>query len=917
MKYVGRGIPFPSPSSGLRAQQPAGVLRHTKTRFAWMLASSLAVMLAVPHSAAAQLCAQGWQEIAVVLSGDGVGSLSNYMITTAVPNAAGCDLTTNTVLSISLPGDTNAGTITSGFLDGSPVSFLTKTGQTVTFTSPVGVAPNQAVIIELDGVTNPTSPGSVTLSMAATPTMLGAIALTTSDPYTVSLPTPTPTRTPTFTNTSTPTNTATATNTPIATDTPTRTHTPTSTSTATFTNTLPPTSTPTPTQPPCVAPAPANPCIPGGGLKGTDCNMEWVTTPVPPLLRSGIPRRRLVCIEGDPSCDFDPTPNDGNCLFHVRLCFNNQDPRLSSCVPSSIVALEVKSPNPNRLRDSADSANLATLSSAFSGPDSTPNDCTGPLNIQVPLRHLLSGKFGARTKTLRVQVTAATGQVDTDSLRVRCLPNNGIVFPTPTAAGPTNTPVDTPTVTGTPTDTPTPGPSATPTITGTATNTSPPTDTPTVTPTPSITPTPTVTPTFPPAVCGDGIVVPPTEECDDGGTCVGGSNAGTHCTAESDCVGNGVCEGGVDVARGCASDADCAGAGGHCVHCKAFGGDGCAANCTLEQSVVFNLVPGSCATNSCTDGTSYALVHFTLGGSNISLPLPLSGQQVLTMGAPRNNEIPYVVKAASVKFPALKVSTLGCACVRGVAAKTCGGVIQEVDGSQFTDCTPQFVAGTCSVNTGTVCHLDSDCPSGQTCVVHTCDGKNPCTYVHGPGNSSTGTIGCSSLDGITLSYTQDAGGTPDPPPPTPPPGSGPPIIVLSDTGGPGSAVVINSAAIGQTTNGNNTNKCVLSPVPPATNCAGTDFGPDCKYCTDDDPQSARGAAQTLPVVTGTATAEIFNSGSPGANRGPYSTTGHVFSCSAVTAPTPSVTGAAVANAFTALNQPSTGDTVVTSVQVGQ
>src|SRR5690242_6851662 len=42
------------------------------------------------------------------------------------------------------------------------------------------------------------------------------------------------------------------------------------------------------------------------------------------------------------------------------------------------------------------------------------------------------------------------------------------------------------------------------------------------------------------ARCGDGIVQSAIgEECDDGGTCVGGANAGTHCTAESDCLGNG------------------------------------------------------------------------------------------------------------------------------------------------------------------------------------------------------------------------------------------------------------------------------------------------------------------------------------------------------------------------------------------
>src|SRR5262249_18638339 len=38
--------------------------------------------------------------------------------------------------------------------------------------------------------------------------------------------------------------------------------------------------------------------------------------------------------------------------------------------------------------------------------------------------------------------------------------------------------------------------------------------------------------TPPPSGCGNG-VVEAGEDCDNGGTCIGGTNAGTHCTAES------------------------------------------------------------------------------------------------------------------------------------------------------------------------------------------------------------------------------------------------------------------------------------------------------------------------------------------------------------------------------------------------
>ena len=92
------------------------------------------------------------------------------------------------------------------------------------------------------------------------------------------------------------------------------------------------------------------------------------------------------------------------------------------------------------------------------------------------------------------------------------------------------------------------------------------------------------------ALCGNG-QIDPGEECDDGGTCIGGTNAGTACTADGQCEGEGVCVGGPKELTACASDAACT--GGKCVKCKTFGGDGCAANCTQEFGVPFTFVPGT------------------------------------------------------------------------------------------------------------------------------------------------------------------------------------------------------------------------------------------------------------------------------------------------------------------------------------
>src|SRR5262249_48856689 len=109
------------------------------TRRVALAVTCLAVLLTARGTAPAQVCAQGWQNITVSLNGDAIGALGTYTISTAVPNASGCDLTTSTVITIGFPGDTNAASISNGTLNGNPISFVTQMGQTVTFMSPIAV----------------------------------------------------------------------------------------------------------------------------------------------------------------------------------------------------------------------------------------------------------------------------------------------------------------------------------------------------------------------------------------------------------------------------------------------------------------------------------------------------------------------------------------------------------------------------------------------------------------------------------------------------------------------------------------------------------------------------------------------------------------------------------------------------------
>ena len=72
-------------------------------------------------------------------------------------------------------------------------------------------------------------------------------------------------------------------------------------------------------------------------------------------------------------------------------------------------------------------------------------------------------------------------------------------------------------------------------------------------------------------VCGDGHT-DSGEECDDGGICIGGDNAGTPCTSDATCQGQGSCFDGPNASRACNGNSDCPGS--TCVHCRPFGGDG-------------------------------------------------------------------------------------------------------------------------------------------------------------------------------------------------------------------------------------------------------------------------------------------------------------------------------------------------------
>ncbi|MBI3783072.1 MAG: hypothetical protein HY270_06705 [Deltaproteobacteria bacterium] len=249
----------------------------------------------------------------------------------------------------------------------------------------------------------------------------------------------------------------------------------------------------------------------------------------------------------------------------------------------------------------------------------------------------------------------------------------------------------TPSVEPTPTAT-VPVPTATPTntvpgATSTPTNTASPTLTPTITDTPTVTNTPTITNTPGANVCGGtsvaasnccNNVVDAGEQCDDGGTCVGGGNGGNPCTDNSNCPSG---------------------------ECRAFGGDGCAANCTNETSIHFAFTGATCW-GGAKDGQVCHGNRFCVGGA-------------------------YVGKACGATTdcgPAANRGVCTSECTTGTDGSECLGAGTCITGNVGTAC-PANPSAVVPPSTQSICqggskpHIpctsNTDCTGGGTCV-------NPC-----------------------------------------------------------------------------------------------------------------------------------------------------------------------------------------------
>lgn len=303
--------------------------------------------------------------------------------------------------------------------------------------------------------------------------------------------------------------------------------------------------------------------------------------------------------------------------------------------------------------------------------------------------------------------------------------------------------------------------------------------------------------------CGDGQVTCD-EVCDVGGVCVGGALSGMPCNSEAACgiEEPGRCEGGLLAFHQCLSDDDCG--GGACRRCVMHGGQmvpggTCAADCSLETALPLHWRAGVIEGGQLSSGSG-AVIH---GVGEAPVPVAFGGSSVLRVGAAAAGGVrPLTIRAEDVVFPPTLVSTLGCACLRGIAARTCGGVLTLLDGTAANDCTPGFSPG------------DSVCGGGT---------QPPCTFVHGAGNAASGIVGCDGLAPIDVVATLQL----------PEQGSS---VSFEGDGAPGSALLLHHLAIA------------------------VKEGPCDGFCSAADPQSERGLVRPQFFTTGNASGEVFDSG---------------------------------------------------------
>jgi outer membrane protein assembly factor BamB len=158
--------------------------------------------------------------------------------------------------------------------------------------------------------------------------------------------------------------------------------------------------------------------VKGGGNASSDCHVELASDSV--RLNSPIPKpdapkpgKKVVCFDGDASCDLDGVANN-ECEFDVDLCLYNDDPSLADCDPATVTSVTIGG-------DTEDFPGLLALQTAVTAitPAST-STCTTGQSVIVPLKGpSSSGEYKASKFGFKAE---SAGGEDSDKYSFVCAP---------------------------------------------------------------------------------------------------------------------------------------------------------------------------------------------------------------------------------------------------------------------------------------------------------------------------------------------------------------------------------------------------------------------------------------------------------------------------------------------------------------
>ncbi len=171
-----------------------------------------------------------------------------------------------------------------------------------------------------------------------------------------------------------------------------------------------------------VAASAAAAVVGGGGRRSTDCLAVFE-------LATEIPHRRLVCVDGDPSCDADGTVN-GRCTLPVSVCANSTFDAACSLAGVASIEIEHSADNGDPRFDPDFQALQARIDGQIDPPFDGADACTTPTGITVPVDGPFVGarcRRGRKVIRMRARSSPVAGRVfeDRDRLRLSCVPAPG------------------------------------------------------------------------------------------------------------------------------------------------------------------------------------------------------------------------------------------------------------------------------------------------------------------------------------------------------------------------------------------------------------------------------------------------------------------------------------------------------------